>query len=106
MTELREGKGHCLCGSVKVNVKNLNQQTGACHCDMCRRWGGGPLMAVDCGSEVTFEGDDQISVFDSSDWAERGFLPTVRNAFVLSAQREGVNTFSRRGYVPEPRIRF
>lgn len=30
-------------------------------------------MAVDCGSEVSFEGEDEISVFDSSSWAERGF---------------------------------
>ena len=30
-------------------------------------------MAVDCGSEVEFEGKDYISVFESSEWAERGF---------------------------------
>lgn len=30
-------------------------------------------MEVDCGQAVTFEGEDHISVFASSDWAERGF---------------------------------
>lgn len=30
-------------------------------------------MAIDCGSNVLFEGDENISVFASSDWAERGF---------------------------------
>ena len=40
---------------------------------MCRRWSGGPLFAVDCGAEVTIEGEDKISVFDSSEWADRGF---------------------------------
>ena len=30
-------------------------------------------MAVDCGVDVTFEGEENISVFSSSDWAERGF---------------------------------
>ena len=40
---------------------------------MCRKWGGGPLLAVDCGSELTFEGEESISVFDSSQWAERAF---------------------------------
>jgi hypothetical protein len=30
-------------------------------------------MAVDCGTDVSFEGEEHISVFNSSDWAERGF---------------------------------
>jgi hypothetical protein len=40
---------------------------------MCRRWGGGPLMVVSCGTEVEFEGEENVTVYDSSDWAERGF---------------------------------
>lgn len=30
-------------------------------------------MTVDCGSEVAFEGEANINVYDSSQWAERGF---------------------------------
>lgn len=30
-------------------------------------------MAVNCGTEVSFEGEGNISVFSSSEWAERGF---------------------------------
>ncbi len=30
-------------------------------------------MAVDCGTEVAFEGEENIAVFDSSQWADRGF---------------------------------
>ena len=30
-------------------------------------------MTVDCGTDVLFEGEENISVFDSSEWAERGF---------------------------------
>lgn len=66
-------KGRCLCGAVRFSVKTRNNEVGACHCNMCRSWGGGPLMAIDCGSNVLFEGDENISVFASSDWAERGF---------------------------------
>tara|TARA_R110000868_G_scaffold96973_3_gene266826 strand:+ start:674 stop:1015 length:342 start_codon:yes stop_codon:yes gene_type:complete len=40
---------------------------------MCRKWGGGPFMEVDCGIAVSFEGEQNISVYDSSEWAERGF---------------------------------
>ncbi|MBT3203338.1 MAG: GFA family protein [Gammaproteobacteria bacterium] len=65
--------GKCLCGSIKFSAKHVNHHVGACHCSMCRRWGGGPLIAVDCGTDVTFKGEENISIFDSSDWAERGF---------------------------------
>ena len=70
---MSEGKGHCLCGAVKFTVKNIKNSVEACHCGMCRRWGGGPLMCVECGTDVTFEGEENITVFNSSDWAERGF---------------------------------
>ncbi len=30
-------------------------------------------MAVDCGTEVSFDGKEHISVFNSSEWAERAF---------------------------------
>ena len=30
-------------------------------------------MAVSCGTEVAFEGEENITVYSSSDWAERGF---------------------------------
>jgi hypothetical protein len=73
MSDLVEGKGSCLCGAICFTATKANQSMGACHCDMCRKWGGGPLLAVPCESEVSFEGEENISVFDSSDWAERGF---------------------------------
>jgi hypothetical protein len=40
---------------------------------MCRKWGGGALLAIDCGSDVNFEGTENISVYQSSEWGERGF---------------------------------
>jgi len=30
-------------------------------------------MEIDCGTEVSFEGEENISVYNSSSWAERGF---------------------------------
>lgn len=30
-------------------------------------------MAIDCGSDVSIEGEENVSVYDSSAWAERGF---------------------------------
>lgn len=73
MSETIEGKGSCLCGVIQVTAKTMNTQVGTCHCRMCRKWGGGPLMTVDCGTEVLFEGEEHISIYDSSGWAERAF---------------------------------
>ena len=70
---MSKGKGRCLCGAVKFTAESANNSVAACHCGMCRRWGGGPLMAVSCGTEVAFEGEENITVYNSSDWAERGF---------------------------------
>lgn len=30
-------------------------------------------MEIDCGADVAVAGDEHVSVFDSSAWAERGF---------------------------------
>ncbi len=68
-----EDKGKCLCGEVEIFVSNINTQVGSCPCRMCRRWGGGPLMTVDCGTDVSFTGEQHLTVYDSSEWARRGF---------------------------------
>ena len=73
MANETEYEGGCLCGAVRVVARLANTSVGACHCSMCRRWGGGPLMAVECGASVQFDGRDQITVYASSAWAERGF---------------------------------
>jgi hypothetical protein len=65
-------KGSCLCGSVSL-VAADHTAVSACHCDMCRRWGGGPFLSVHCGSDLTLTGSDKITIFKSSDWAERAF---------------------------------
>ena len=70
---MAEANGRCLCGSVRFVVSNPTNHVDACHCGMCRRWGGGPFMSVRCGSDVAFEGQENITVYDSSGWAERGF---------------------------------
>lgn len=65
--------GSCLCGGITLTVQAVNPHVDTCHCNMCRKWGGGPLFAIECDSEVSFTGEENISIFDSSGWAERGF---------------------------------
>ncbi len=73
MSDINEANTHCLCGAIRVTVKSISGNTGVCHCTKCRKWGGGPLMAVNCGTEVSFEGAENIATFDSSARGERGF---------------------------------
>lgn len=64
--------GHCLCGSVKFTATELSPRYHVCHCDMCRRWNGGPSMTI-IAKAAEFDGDEHITVYDSSDWAQRAF---------------------------------
>lgn len=67
-----EATGHCLCGAVTYAAKAVETDVHTCHCEMCLRWNGGPAFAVQVG-QVNFEGEDNITRFPSSAWAERGF---------------------------------
>ncbi|MBD2078212.1 GFA family protein [Phormidium sp. FACHB-592] len=64
--------GKCLCGAITVRTPD-KKNIDACHCGMCRRWGGGPALGVACGSEVQIDGVDKLKVYKSSEWAERAF---------------------------------
>lgn len=64
--------GKCLCGSVTYEVTSPVTKTGACHCEMCRKWSGGMYLAVEVppgGLKVQGE----VQSYRSSDWAERCF---------------------------------
>lgn len=89
MTEGTERKGSCLCGAVRLAIRTPSKSVGACHCSMCRKWGGGPLFAVECESDVQFEGAGDISTFGSSEWAERGFCRTCGTHLFYRLKEEG-----------------
>jgi hypothetical protein len=68
--------GGCLCGAVRVVAELDNTDHSACHCAMCRRWSGGAPFFGTRARSVTFEGNENISRYESSSWAERGFCKT------------------------------
>lgn len=43
---------------------------------MCRRWGGGPFLSIDCTTDTEIAGREHIAEYDSSAWAARGFCKT------------------------------
>ncbi len=65
--------GKCLCKKVSFSFKAKAKEFDVCHCSMCRAWGGGPSFNVESLGEVLIEGLDSLSIYESSEWAERGF---------------------------------
>ena len=64
--------GRCLCGAVNFTAEEVATDFGVCHCVMCQRWAGGPFFSTSTG-KVTFTGEEHITRYQSSAWAERGF---------------------------------
>ena len=65
-------QGHCLCGAISFTTSST-KEIGVCHCGYCRRWGGGPLLAVHCGADFEVKGAEFVQKYASSEWAERAF---------------------------------
>jgi hypothetical protein len=68
-------EGSCLCGTITVRTPDATL-VDACHCGMCRRWGGGPALGVSGGTDVQIDGAEALRVYRSSEWAERAFCST------------------------------
>jgi hypothetical protein len=70
---MAEKTGHCLCGAVSFVATDMAGNFSRCHCKMCLRWVGGPFDGVQVETaKLIFTGEDNISVFTSSHFAERG----------------------------------
>ena len=69
-------QGQCLCGGVKLRLQHQKPSLSACHCRICRRWGGGPFLTLESHQAPHIEGGDNVRTYSSSDWAERGFCGT------------------------------
>ena len=91
---MSELAGACLCGAVEVKVSPKNREIGTCHCTMCRKWSGGPYMAVDCGEKVEISAGDNLSVYKSSQWAERVFCKLCGTLIAWRLQEGGENHVS------------
>jgi hypothetical protein len=76
LTETNIRTGGCLCSAVRYELETSSSEIDACHCDMCRRWAGGPWLSTIGDSRVRFSGEENMGRYRSSEWAERGFCKT------------------------------
>jgi hypothetical protein len=65
--------GSCMCGVVRFSFQRANSQVGICHCGMCRRWSGGMFLAAEISGEIKVENTENLGLYASSEWGERGF---------------------------------
>lgn len=66
--------GKCLCGAVGYTIDKEQKEVGACHCRFCQAWSGGVFIGVQAGAdEAKLTGEENLTIYKSSDWAERGF---------------------------------
>lgn len=66
--------GGCLCGAVRLTLRDMPDHFGVCHCEMCRRWTGVALFGITVpAASLGIEGAENIATFQSSDWASRSF---------------------------------
>jgi hypothetical protein len=73
-------QGHCLCGALIFAVEVSKQEIDACHCGMCRRWHGGPALAVMADSAPAFADERALGAYRSSERAERCFCKNCGGA--------------------------
>ena len=79
--------GKCLCGEVSFTAEPMPTMQ-ACHCEMCRKWGGGPFMSAPCRNAV-FEGP--VTAYASSKVADRGFCATCGTHLYYFAKAAGIH---------------
>lgn len=85
-------KGHCLCGAVTITVTGEHREIDVCHCKMCARWGGAMYAGLESDG-FAVEGEDSVSVYKSSDWAERAFCKTCGSNLWYEFLPTGNRTF-------------
>ncbi len=86
--------GQCLCGAVSVHLKVPEATVDACHCGMCVRWGGGAYLSTRMAEEMEIEGEEYVTRFRSSKWAERSFCSQCGTHLLFTYLPTGSTSFS------------
>lgn len=89
MTQDVTRSGRCLCGKVSYTFAPAELEIDACHCGMCRRWGGGPVLSVKAAGDATVTGSEHVAIYKSSEWGERRFCKDCGTHLFYSAPAFG-----------------
>ena len=81
-------QGGCFCGAIRYETRGATHHESICHCTMCRRAAGAPLVAwfsVPRPELRILTGTPRW--FRSSEHAERGFCPTCGTQLFFRSDR-------------------
>ena len=82
--------GGCLCGSVRYELTETPEAYAACHCGMCRKFSGGIELGIQVMPDgVKFIPTQTLAIYESSDWAERGFCTSCGSSIFWRLTAEG-----------------
>ncbi|MEO0419587.1 MAG: GFA family protein [Pseudomonadota bacterium] len=84
--------GQCLCGAVSITIRNAHREVDVCHCSMCQKWTGSMYAGIEAG-EFTILGEGNVSIYQSSNWAERAFCKTCGSSLWYTFVPTGNRTF-------------
>ena len=66
--------GQCDCGGVHFTIAQMRETVTYCHCSQCRKMSSHVLALTRAQSkDITFQSDDTLRWYRSSDEARRGF---------------------------------
>ncbi len=66
--------GSCLCGAVRFTVNAELKPPDACHCTQCRQQSGHYFVSTNVArGDLTIEGADRLTWYQSSEKVRRGF---------------------------------
>lgn len=82
--------GSCVCGAVSFTLTTPPTQANLCHCSMCRKWSGGVFMGmVVPRGALELKGEEHLTVYTSSPWAERAFCSTCGSSVYYRVTADG-----------------
>ena len=74
MAQTDNKTGGCLCGAIRYEIDGPLKKVVYCHCEQCRKSNGHFVAATSVAHEyLHIEGDSNLTWFQSSDIARRGF---------------------------------
>lgn len=67
-------QGACACGKVTFVIEQELKSVDACHCLTCQAWSGGISLYFEAHRKnVRMEGEDNLTLWKSSEYCERAF---------------------------------
>ena len=96
--------GSCLCSSVAFHA-TVNAQAHGCHCQICRRSGGAPFYAVSVQNFTLERGAEDLGLYASSKWGQRGFCKKCSCSLFFETQNGAYRAVSLGAIdAPEPKL--